>query len=143
MEFLDRASRACPSPSFPSPNRDADRGLPHGAIDGREKVIRVASDPPPEVCYPRESYMPSLETAARSLKIVPTAALVHGDVEIETAITALGREPEAALSSCRMDSRFCIARRSYRRRSETTYRRSIRNLSSPETAACSPMESTK
>jgi putative ABC transport system substrate-binding protein len=42
-------------------------------------------------------YMPSLETAARSLKVVPTAALVHSNVEIETAITALGREPGGGL----------------------------------------------
>jgi putative ABC transport system substrate-binding protein len=34
-----------------------------------------------------------LETAARSLKIVPIIAPVHTDVEIETAIIALGREP--------------------------------------------------
>jgi putative ABC transport system substrate-binding protein len=38
-------------------------------------------------------YVPSLETAARSLKVVPIIAPVHGDVEIDTAITALGREP--------------------------------------------------
>ena len=42
-------------------------------------------------------YMPSFETAARSLKVVPTAAPVHSDVEIETAITALGREPGGGL----------------------------------------------
>jgi putative ABC transport system substrate-binding protein len=42
-------------------------------------------------------YMPSVQTAARSLKVVPTAALVHSDVEIETAITALGREPGGGL----------------------------------------------
>jgi putative ABC transport system substrate-binding protein len=42
-------------------------------------------------------YMPSLETAARSLKVVPTAALVHSDVEIETVITAIGREPGGGL----------------------------------------------
>jgi putative ABC transport system substrate-binding protein len=41
--------------------------------------------------------MPSLETAARSLKVVLTTALVHSDVEIETAITALGREPGGGL----------------------------------------------
>jgi putative ABC transport system substrate-binding protein len=35
----------------------------------------------------------SLETAARSLKIVLTTAPVHSDVEIEGAISALGREP--------------------------------------------------
>jgi putative tryptophan/tyrosine transport system substrate-binding protein len=37
-------------------------------------------------------YMPSLETAARSLKVVPIIAPVHDDIEIETAIIALGRE---------------------------------------------------
>jgi putative ABC transport system substrate-binding protein len=42
-------------------------------------------------------YVPSFETAARSLKVVPIIAPVHSDVEIETAISALGREPGAAL----------------------------------------------
>ena len=42
-------------------------------------------------------YLPSLETAARSLKVVPITAPVHSDVEIETAITALGREPGGGL----------------------------------------------
>ena len=41
--------------------------------------------------------MPSLETAARSLKVVPTIAPVHSDVEIETAIIALAREPGGGL----------------------------------------------
>jgi putative ABC transport system substrate-binding protein len=41
---------------------------------------------------PASTYMPSLETAARSLKLAPIIAPVHSDVEIETAITALGRE---------------------------------------------------
>jgi hypothetical protein len=41
--------------------------------------------------------MPSLETAARSLKVVLIAEPVHSDVEIETAITALGREPGGGL----------------------------------------------
>jgi putative ABC transport system substrate-binding protein len=41
--------------------------------------------------------MPSFETAARSLKIEAISAPVHGDVEIETAITALGREPGGGL----------------------------------------------
>src|SRR6516225_9874523 len=35
---------------------------------------------------PASSYMPSLETAARSLKVVPIIAPVHSDVEIEAAI---------------------------------------------------------
>jgi hypothetical protein len=37
------------------------------------------------------AFMPSLETAARSLKVVPITAPVHDDVEIETAIIALRR----------------------------------------------------
>jgi putative ABC transport system substrate-binding protein len=43
------------------------------------------------------TYMPSFETAARSLKVVPITAPVHSDVEIETAIIALGREPGGGL----------------------------------------------
>jgi putative ABC transport system substrate-binding protein len=46
---------------------------------------------------PVSTYMPSLETAARSLKIVPTVAHVHSEVEIELAIIALGREPRGGL----------------------------------------------
>jgi putative ABC transport system substrate-binding protein len=42
---------------------------------------------------PASTYMPSLETAAGSLKVVSITAPVHSDVEIETAIMALGREP--------------------------------------------------
>jgi len=42
---------------------------------------------------PVSVFMPSFETAARSLKVVPIIAPVHSDVEIETAIIALGREP--------------------------------------------------
>ena len=46
---------------------------------------------------PISTYMPSLEMAARSLKVVPIIAPVHSDVEIETAIIALGREPGGGL----------------------------------------------
>jgi putative ABC transport system substrate-binding protein len=42
-------------------------------------------------------YMPSLETAARALKVVPIPTSVHSDGEIETAIIALGREPGGGL----------------------------------------------
>jgi putative ABC transport system substrate-binding protein len=42
-------------------------------------------------------YLPSLEMAARSLKVVPITAPVHSDVEIETAINALGHEPGGGL----------------------------------------------
>jgi putative ABC transport system substrate-binding protein len=48
--------------------------------------------------FPQASaYMPSLETAARSLKVAPIIAPVHSDGEIETAIIALGREPGGGL----------------------------------------------
>ena len=43
------------------------------------------------------AYMPSFETAARSLKVVSITAPVHSDAEIETAIIALGREPGGGL----------------------------------------------
>jgi putative ABC transport system substrate-binding protein len=42
-------------------------------------------------------FMPSLETAARSLKVEPIMRPVHSDAEIETAIVALGREPGGGL----------------------------------------------
>src|SRR5262249_19222522 len=42
-------------------------------------------------------YVPSFETAARSLKVVPIIAPIHSDVEIEAAIIALGREPQGGL----------------------------------------------
>ena len=41
--------------------------------------------------------MPPLEAAARSLKVALIVAPVHDDVEIETAIIALGREPGGGL----------------------------------------------
>jgi putative ABC transport system substrate-binding protein len=46
---------------------------------------------------PVSVFMPSFETAARLLKVVPIIAPVHSDVEIETAIIALGREPGGGL----------------------------------------------
>jgi putative ABC transport system substrate-binding protein len=42
-------------------------------------------------------FMPSLESAARSHEVEPIIAPVHSDVEIETAISALGREPGRGL----------------------------------------------
>ena len=41
--------------------------------------------------------MPSLEAAARSLKVEAITTPVHNDLEIETAIIALGREPGGGL----------------------------------------------
>jgi putative ABC transport system substrate-binding protein len=46
---------------------------------------------------PVSAYMPSFETAARSLKLTPISAPVRSDAEIEMAITALGREPGGGL----------------------------------------------
>jgi putative tryptophan/tyrosine transport system substrate-binding protein len=42
-------------------------------------------------------FRPSLETAAQSLKVELITVPVHSDVEIETAIMALGREPGGGL----------------------------------------------
>jgi putative ABC transport system substrate-binding protein len=55
------------------------------------------------------SFMPSFETAARSLKVVPIISPVHSDVEIETAIIALGSEPGGGLVA--LTSAFLIAHR--------------------------------
>ena len=55
-------------------------------------------------------YMPSFETAARSLKVVPIIAPVHSDVEIEAAIIALGREPGGGLVVM-PDGGFTVAHR--------------------------------
>jgi putative ABC transport system substrate-binding protein len=46
---------------------------------------------------PASLFMPSLETAARSLKVAPIIAHIHSDAEIEATITALGREPGGGL----------------------------------------------
>jgi putative ABC transport system substrate-binding protein len=46
---------------------------------------------------PVSTFTPSFETAAWSLKVVPITAPVHSDVEIETTIIALGREPRSGL----------------------------------------------
>src|SRR5262249_33065979 len=46
---------------------------------------------------PRIGLDASFEAAARSLNVVPLMAPVYNHVEIETAITALGREPGGGL----------------------------------------------
>jgi putative ABC transport system substrate-binding protein len=46
---------------------------------------------------PVSTFMPSIEMAARSLKVVPVIAPIHSDVEIERAIIAVGREPGGGL----------------------------------------------
>jgi putative ABC transport system substrate-binding protein len=59
----------------------------------KRAAIMFNPDPAP----PLSAYMPSFETAARSLKVALIIAPVHSDVEIETAIIALGREPGGGL----------------------------------------------
>jgi putative ABC transport system substrate-binding protein len=58
------------------------------------KRVAIMFDPD---TAPVSAHMPSLETAARSLKVVLITAPVHSDVEVETAIIALGREPGGGL----------------------------------------------
>jgi putative ABC transport system substrate-binding protein len=58
---------------------------------------------------PVSNFMPSLETAARSLNVVPSIAHVHSELEIETAIMALGRDPGGGLIA--MPNTFMTAHR--------------------------------
>ena len=90
------------------------------------------------------TFMPSLETAARSLKVELIIVPVRSEQKSKRPSPRLGASREAALSSSRMRSRSrgCIGHRSYRRRPETTYRRSIAHLTLSETADCSPTDRT-
>jgi putative ABC transport system substrate-binding protein len=56
------------------------------------------------------AFMPSIETAAQSLKVTSSAKPVHSDAEIETAMIALGREPGGGLVV--MPEAFTIVHRS-------------------------------
>jgi putative tryptophan/tyrosine transport system substrate-binding protein len=89
------------------------------------------------------AFMPSFETAARSLKVVPITAPVHDDIEIETAIVDLGREPGGGLVV--MSDIFTAAHGrpiiSAAARNNN-YRRSIRSLAGQEKAVCSPTDPT-
>jgi putative ABC transport system substrate-binding protein len=58
---------------------------------------------------PASAHMPSLEAAARSLKVEPIIAPVHSDAEIERAIISLGHEPGDGLVV--MTDVFTIAHR--------------------------------
>ena len=58
---------------------------------------------------PVSVYMPSFETAARSLKVELIIAPIHSDAEIEAAIIALGREPGGGLVV--MPDAFALAHR--------------------------------
>jgi putative ABC transport system substrate-binding protein len=88
------------------------------------------------------TYMPSIETAARSLKVVPITAPVHSDAEIETAITALGREPGGGLvvpaDEFTVAHRASIVSAAARNNVPAVYS----TAPMPEAAACSPTEPT-
>jgi putative ABC transport system substrate-binding protein len=58
---------------------------------------------------PVSTYMPSFERAAGALKVVPITTPVHSEVEIETAIIALGREPGGGLIA--MPDAFMVTHR--------------------------------
>jgi putative tryptophan/tyrosine transport system substrate-binding protein len=60
----------------------------------RRAALMFNPDTAPHV---RSYYLPPFEAAARSLKLVPIAAPVHSDAEIETAIGSLGGEPGGGL----------------------------------------------
>jgi putative tryptophan/tyrosine transport system substrate-binding protein len=89
------------------------------------------------------AFMPLLETAARSLKVVPITAPVHSDGEIEAAIIALGREPGGGLVV--IPDPFTVAHRApiisavARTNVPAVYSQSFL----PETAVCSPTKSTR
>jgi putative tryptophan/tyrosine transport system substrate-binding protein len=67
-------------------------GLLSEAVPGLKRAAVVFNPDPGATLL-----LPSLETAARSLKIVPIMAPVHSDAEIEPAIVALGLEPGRGL----------------------------------------------
>jgi putative ABC transport system substrate-binding protein len=52
---------------------------------------------PDTATYVRSYFLPSFESAARSLNVESVAAPVHGEAEIEQVITSLGREPGGGL----------------------------------------------
>jgi putative ABC transport system substrate-binding protein len=87
--------------------------------------------------------MPSLEMAARLLKVELITAFVHSDVEIETVIIALGREPKGGLFVA--PDGFMIAHRgpviSAAARNNVPAVYGVPTL--PETAVCSPTESSR
>jgi putative ABC transport system substrate-binding protein len=58
---------------------------------------------------PASAYVPSLEAAARSLKVVPIIEHIYSDAEIEAAIIALGREPGGGIVV--MPESFTVAHR--------------------------------
>jgi len=91
---------------------------------------------------PASVFMPSLETAARSLKVELIIAPVRSDGEIETAIAELGREPGGGLVV--MPDVFMIVHRAPIISAAARHSvPAMRHLTGSETAACSPTESTR
>src|SRR5215467_7347859 len=89
------------------------------------------------------AFRPLIVEAARSLKVVLTTAPVHSDVEIETAIIAVGREPGGGLVA--MPDLFMTAHRapiiSAAARNNVPAVYYLSPL--PETAACSRTDPTR
>ena len=79
-------------------------------------------------------FLGSFEAAARSLAVEPVTMPVRSDVEIETAITAFGRE-QAGLAGMDDSSYLSIKQQSFPRRLATTCQRSGWRLDLPGTAA--------
>jgi putative ABC transport system substrate-binding protein len=90
---------------------------------------------------PGSYFVPSFETAARSLKVTSITVPVHSDVEIETAITALGREPGGGLVV--LPEVFTTLHRASIILAAAIYRRSMAHPPLSETAVCSFTESTR
>jgi putative ABC transport system substrate-binding protein len=88
-------------------------------------------------------YLPSVEAAARSLKVVTIITPVHGDVEIETAIIALGREPRGSLVV--YPDAFMFAHRApiISAAARNNVPPSIIFLTLPETVVCSPTDTIR
>ena len=82
-------------------------GVAEGAMGGKwlelitqiaPSVRRVAMMFNPDTAPGGGSYyLRDFEAAARSLRVSPIAAPIHGDGEIETVVTSLGREPSGGL----------------------------------------------
>ena len=93
-------------------------------------VKRVAMMFNPDTAPRGGSYfLPSFESAARSLKMEPIVAPVHNNAEVEMVMISLGREPGGGLVVMPDAFFSCIARQSYRWQPETTCRSSIRIMS--------------